>query len=1014
MDSEPLDVPISNIPTLKLGSKHVVGNRPHPTQPNPPFKLFSLANTQTHSRGLTENEGSGRMDGQTTKRFGASPVWNTRRHPFALQARRTNQSSAPATFSLDGVHTSPNTIVYPSKMVDFNERHHDNMARAVTESSPGTALLSNNAYLAPATPVTPAHGLGQIASNPSLRTPSNYSASPHVASQDQDIEYEAEDPLTRAMKLGASQLKQHKNEIRQQRQEIEELHQRLDSLTAERAQEAAAHVKALADANRLNSEELTRCKETQSLELTRIKEAAKAELDASLADAKAAREEASRIKQMTNIHAERDQNDLQTARSKLDALKGLTKKVVEESNQRFSDLQTVFQDLKRKYDAMHGTLQTVTHEVKDVRKAAGNGLKAVQPLLDGDAMSAKNQDTKALIAELQHDRDNSRQVNEILRGKLHILSAQLADAQERVKAFEAKQIAEEGQMNLWTRQLSEAGERNVSLVSKLDAREHETMHALADAARLEEKLTSAEERCQTLTRSLEQKCIQMVELESVKEENITLSLNLEESNRNMSALNASHQEASSRLSTLEQRNQDFQTQMSVLTIEVNALRMQRDTLSSEKTKYLADLDMSATRLRALEMQLNTTQSELEHSNLEMKLMASAKDEAAKISTSITERCRVLEREKGDLEAKDRFLEGQIKTIQATFDAANVELIQAQIREQLSSQAARRVEPLESSLETANTSLRKVELALSSYESKFSALEDRFNSQAVALRASQDQCIHLQDRLTTAEVMNTTKVSLSASEWRTEAVALKEHCEARENQVNKALEDIKRQQDTMAVANAEIKQQPSVDLERQLAQQEVLYSKLIDAHEQRSKASEREIVAIRHECNEKDAKIQSLTSELANARAAAATPSAAPELEAQLRKQQMRIEELEGIVTDLSRRSSTLFQRYQGGALDDSEKCFVDLLLQQARSVHEDDLVSKGNELRRRENTIQSLQTKVAVLESTLARRLQSKDPEVRDTDTGDSIINIKTWVLSSPATVCTRFRPIVFRRLIIP
>lgn len=141
-------------------------------------------------------------------------------------------------------------------------------------------------------------------------------------------------------------------------------------------------------------------------------------------------------------------------------------------------------------------------------------------------MSARNQDTKALIAELQHDRDNcihhlslcnvgalttntARQVNEILRGKLHILSAQLADAQERVKAFEAKQIADEGKMNLWTRQLSEAGkgfasydtlahyhagERNVSLVSKLDAREHETMRALADAARLEEKLASTEER----------------------------------------------------------------------------------------------------------------------------------------------------------------------------------------------------------------------------------------------------------------------------------------------------------------------------------------------------------------------------------------------------------------------------------------------------------------------------------------------------------------------------------------
>lgn len=93
-------------------------------------------------------------------------------------------------------------------------------------------------------------------------------------------------------------------------------------------------MKALADVNRHKSEELNRCKEAQILEFTRIKEEAKVELDASLAEAKAAREEASRVKQMTNSHAERDQNDLQTARSKLEALKGLAKKAIEESNQR--------------------------------------------------------------------------------------------------------------------------------------------------------------------------------------------------------------------------------------------------------------------------------------------------------------------------------------------------------------------------------------------------------------------------------------------------------------------------------------------------------------------------------------------------------------------------------------------------------------------------------------------------------------------------------------------------------
>ncbi len=152
-------------------------------------------------------------------------------------------------------------------------------------------------------------------------------------------------------------------------------------------------MKALADANRHGVEELNRCKESQSLELARVKDAAKAELDASLAGAKAAREETSRIKQMTSIHAERDQNDLHTVRSKLETLKGRTKKVVEESNQRsaspnehpnhltvelssrFLDLQADFQDLKRKHEAMNVTFQAVTHELQDVRKMVGNGLK---------------------------------------------------------------------------------------------------------------------------------------------------------------------------------------------------------------------------------------------------------------------------------------------------------------------------------------------------------------------------------------------------------------------------------------------------------------------------------------------------------------------------------------------------------------------------------------------------------------------------------------------------------------
>ncbi len=145
--------------------------------------------------------------------------------------------------------------------------------------------------------------------------------------------------------------------------------------------------------------------------------------------------------------------------------------------------------------------------------------------------------------------------------------------------------------------------------------------------------------------------------------NTTLSLNLEERNRNFAALNASHQEfvyltssslvcstaydhtSQSFLPALRSRATQPRSSDSSLNFDYRNQRSPfatRHPIFGESkvlgnafidgnqfyilSRNIADLDMSATRLRSLEMQLHTTQSEVEHSNLEMKLMASSKDE----------------------------------------------------------------------------------------------------------------------------------------------------------------------------------------------------------------------------------------------------------------------------------------------------------------------------------------------------------------------------------------------------
>ncbi|KAJ3977377.1 hypothetical protein EV361DRAFT_34261 [Lentinula raphanica] len=86
----------------------------------------------------------------------------------------------------------------------------------------------------------------------------------------------------------------------------------------------------------------------------------------------------------------------------------------------------------------------------------------------------------------------------------------------------------------------------------------------------------------------------------------------------------------------------------------------------------------------------------------------------------------------------------------------------------------------------------------------------------------------------------------------------------------------------------------------------------------------------------------------------------------------KIRQLEAEIECLRERGETLEKRYHSGDLNDEEKRFVNFLMRFSQDVHEKAMVAKENELRRRDNMVTTLQSKVGKLESTLAKYLKDK------------------------------------------
>ncbi|KAJ7217677.1 hypothetical protein GGX14DRAFT_437741 [Mycena pura] len=197
---------------------------------------------------------------------------------------------------------------------------------------------------------------------------------------------------------------------------------------------------------------------------------------------------------------------------------------------------------------------------------------------------------------------------------------------------------------------------------------------------------------------------------------------------------------------------------------------------------------------------------------------------------------------------------------------------------------------------------------------------------------------------------------------------------------------------------------SVEFDAKLSKQEETHAKLVQAEERRAIAAEMETADAKRRIDELTQQVETARTEaeVLKKKLCETASSKNMGVESEVIVLHARLEELEGENSQLQHRSRTLHKRYQDGDLNDSEKSFVNSLMQMSQSIHEQDMVAKENELRRRENMITSQQTRIDTLESTLARLLKERgkegDPNSR------SMVDLSLWTSSSPSAVQKQVR----------
>ncbi|KAJ7680756.1 hypothetical protein DFH06DRAFT_1164106 [Mycena polygramma] len=728
---------------------------------------------------------------------------------------------------------------------------------------------------------------------------------------------------------------------------------------------------------------------------------------------------------------------LRDATKRLDELRTAAKSGLADAQRNY----TALQDLKSEYDASQAAVTRLSDELAQIRQDTVDSVKGIED-------STRSVETRALIEELQNDRASAHQVVDMLRDKLHLLSAQVVEARERVAELEAVREGKIDRVEARVEELTERlvkkeeeGARELASAEALQARLHETNERLLRVSKaLEEReveLGSFRQQKVAWEWEMKEKCAKIASLQSLsadivvlKEENITLECQVKEIKEEKIVLECQAKEDRSKISAL----QISQTEL----VAVRAENVALECAAKENRSKLAALEDLQ---RVTSAKLQTAQEQCVHLRGEVKALENVREqlhsslEASQATetrltqeslaltrevNSLTLREAVLQEREAVLQQKSGELAAQVSTLNSEASAREDELKQVNTkcsvlqerfdaqaltlklakeesggRDEELKQANTRCSVLQERFDTQALAMKLAkeqsgdrEEELRQVNTKCSVLQERFDSQALTLKLAKEQSGDLQERLLVSESSHATKLESAVGKLNLELAVLREQKANLQATLNQVTEEAATQRAGFLGA--------SVDYENKLSKQEETHSKLALAEERRAAAAERDAADAKRQVDELVRQVESGRAELEDVRLKAreAASRESVDIDGEVVVLRARLEEVEGENSKLQHRARILNQRYKDGDLSDSEKSFVNSLMQMSQSIHEQDIVAKEIELRRRENMITAHQTRIDTLESTLARLLKERGKE--GGPNSKSMVDLSLWMSSSP------------------
>ncbi|KAI0638145.1 hypothetical protein C8Q77DRAFT_1048544 [Trametes polyzona] len=399
-----------------------------------------------------------------------------------------------------------------------------------------------------------------------------------------------------------------------------------------------------------------------------------------------------------------------------------------------------------------------------------------------------------------------------------------------------------------------------------------------------------------------------------------------------------------------------------------------------KDTYILDLESSQT-------EHSQTKAALEHTKLKLAEMTALVASKDNLMSSQSARSSKLERSCDGANTELKTLAEELGMAKAREQAASAENGRILAEKRTLSE---KFTNLESVVETVREELdsrsRRYVIRLTQ------ALEDRFEDQSITLRLTRQAVGDAQERLLSSETLHAEQLSESTAKLKQEIAVLQEQKLGLQATIDVMSTALERHEKTLQMVHEEhvdrLKELNAVHTDRLLQEEKRVKELAGDLADAKTRIASSEVHVSRLEDG-----ISDLRRQLEEAR----LPS--PETEAELRTLRSQVATLEAADMRNTVRAKTIESRYRTGDLNDEEKAFIHTLVRTSQAIHEQELVTNRNELRRRDNTLKEMRAKVHLLESTLARHLNGSKPKPAPPAVdGRSMIDPTAWMSSGQSS----------------